>query len=82
MPITGHAPPRLSFLVAVSDSGFASFEHSILDAPNGTLVDAFDPLSDRMIEDTAGVTDPIHAVVANGRLYLRADLDRLLATFD
>jgi len=46
--IAGHAPPP-SFLAQVSDSGFASLEHSVIDVVNQKLVGGFDalPYADR-----------------------------------
>jgi hypothetical protein len=42
--ISGHGPPP-AIIGQVSDSGFASFEHSILDFVNGSLVGGFDAMS-------------------------------------
>jgi hypothetical protein len=42
--ITGHAPPP-ALIGPVSDSGFASFEHSVLDFVKGGLVGGFDAMS-------------------------------------
>jgi imidazolonepropionase-like amidohydrolase len=42
--ISGHAPPP-AIIGQVSDSGFASFEHSVLDFVNGGVVGGFDAMS-------------------------------------
>ena len=42
--IAGHSPPP-SFAAQVSDSGFASFEHDVIDVVNQKLVGGFDAMS-------------------------------------
>jgi imidazolonepropionase-like amidohydrolase len=44
MAIAGHAPP-MAFVAIVSDSGFASLEHALLDNRDGGLVEAFGSLA-------------------------------------
>lgn len=60
--ITGHSPPA-SELGPVSDSGFASFEHSIISVRNDTLIDAFDG----MTESQRG--ELFHRFAKNGTAY-------------
>jgi hypothetical protein len=45
LPIAGHGPP-VEFLSVVSDSGFASLEHSLIAIRNAKLVPAFGTLPD------------------------------------
>lgn len=45
LPVAGHGPP-VEFLGVVSDSGFASFEHSLIAIRNAKLVPAFGTLPD------------------------------------
>lgn len=45
LPVAGHGPP-VEFLGDVSDSGFASFEHSLIAIRNAKLVPAFGTLPD------------------------------------
>jgi hypothetical protein len=45
LKIAGHGPPS-TFLGLVSDSGFVSFEHSLIGIRDGKLVDAFDGMPD------------------------------------
>ncbi|MEW5916395.1 MAG: amidohydrolase family protein, partial [Gemmatimonadota bacterium] len=52
MKVAGHAPP-MSFIPTISDSGFASFEHVLLDSRNGQLVEGLSTLSGEARSDLA-----------------------------
>jgi imidazolonepropionase-like amidohydrolase len=62
LAIAGHAPPP-GFIRALSDSGFASLEHSVLDFRNGTLVEGFS------VMETEQRRDLFAALARNGTAF-------------